>query len=164
MAYTNHAVRSQDYPSAEEAGCPGPHGSPPLVDQDLSPQARQAASLVKLSLIKPTERRAVAVFLGQADYQELSCLNSELMASLLLESLGRFVHANGGEIVHSMAIGNQGQVLNAIQQTIEMDGQTLVVLNAGMLFIHFPQACRRLCRTQLPPVQGENGNPRSLQS
>jgi len=111
-----------------------PPGS--LVDDKLSPEAREAARAVRLSLVEPVGRRAVAVFLGREDYQKVGGSHGRLMACLLLECLPRFIHARGGEVVHTMLFGDHGEVLNAVQHAISLDGQTRLALGAGLLFAH----------------------------
>lgn len=108
-----------------------------LIDANLSPEARAAGHAAELALIEPVGRRAVAVFLGRDDYEKVQIIGG-LMANLLLECLPRFIRQCGGQRVLAVRFTDRGDVINAIQSVVKVDGQDRKMLQDGHLFIHLP--------------------------
>ncbi|MCY2928905.1 MAG: ATP-binding protein [Planctomycetota bacterium] len=130
-------------------------GNGALIDADLTPTARQAERILGLSLTQAPGRRAVAVFLGKDDYDKVEYIVDELAGALMLECLGAFVRAGGGQVVKALRFGNGGEVVNAVQRSVAVGGVTRSHLVEGYLFVHGPD--QRVCvSAELIPVQYRN--------
>jgi len=137
----------------DPSGTPVPGSD--LVDRELSPEAGQARIAVAMSLIDMVGRRAVAVFLGRDDYQKVEDVHRPLKSRLMLECLPGFVHERDGEIAYAVLLGEHGEVVNPIQTTVTVRGQTRVLLRAGHLFIHFPDERVVVSAEPIPVFDGE---------
>ena len=110
-----------------------------LADTGLSSEAAEVGQTLVSSLIGPLERRTMAVFLGRQDFDRVEYPFGELMGTLMLETLSRFAHERGGEIVLATVLGEKGEVLHPTQETVEVDGKTRQFMRYGHMFIHFPK-------------------------
>jgi hypothetical protein len=109
-----------------------------LVDQVLSAQAAAAASNVRRSLINVASARTMAVFLERDDAVKILESFSRLEAYMMLECLSALVRQGQGEITLAARLGNDGEVYEAAQSTVNVAGQVRPLLRDGHLFIHFP--------------------------
>jgi SpoVK/Ycf46/Vps4 family AAA+-type ATPase len=128
-----HRLSDRNERALEEGGCG-------LVDLDLTPEAAQGATAVAHSLIEMPGRRAVAVFCGKADYDNVRNILPQLVADLLLECLPAFVRQLGGQIVYAVIPGDHRDkgARPAVQKMITIDRQPRRILAEGGLFIQLP--------------------------
>ena len=109
-----------------------------LPDQEpLTPDGTQARQLVAHTLIEPAGRRACAVFLGRDDYTKLQETVGFLMAHLYMECLPRFVRELGGEVVLTGQFAREG-VVNAVHETLTVDGRPRTYVFVGYIFLCLP--------------------------
>lgn len=112
----------------------------PLVDKDLTPEAERVRRALVHSLIEPVGRRACAVFLETDDYAKVEETVGAVMGCLLLECLPRLVRQLQGQIAFATMFSDRsGAVLNPIQHTVQVAGQTRPIVDTGYLFIHLPE-------------------------
>jgi hypothetical protein len=109
-----------------------------LVDLDLVPDAERAARSAKMSFIEAVGRRAVSVFLDRDDYDKVEHMFTETMGGLMIECLTAFTHSLNGQTALATRLDRNGSILNPVQHSIEVNGQTRNMLREGFLFIHFP--------------------------
>ena len=126
-----------------------------LVDSDLVPDAELAARSTTMSLIDAAGRRAVSVFLDRHDYEKVEHMPNEILGYLMVECLPAFIHGRSGQIAITTRLDDQGSILNPIQHTVEINGQTRNMLSEGFLFIHFPDD-RVVVSVEPVPVMGGN--------
>jgi hypothetical protein len=108
------------------------HGA--LVDIDLSKEAQQCRDMAIASQIFDEQRRASAVFLGRDNVDQVEKVVSILIGKVLLECLARFIHSRGAQVAWSTRFERDS--VNAIQQTVQIDGETRQFLRDGQLFIY----------------------------
>ena len=124
-----------------------------LVDPDLVPDAERAARSTTMSLIDAAGRRAVSVFLDRHDYEKVEHTLPEILGYLMVECLPAFVHGRNGQIAITTRLDDQGSILNPVQRSVEVNGQTRNMLHEGFLFIHFPDD-RVVVSVEPVPVMG----------
>lgn len=109
-----------------------------LVDSDLVPDAERAARSTTMSFIDATGRRAVSVFLDRDDYEKVEHMLTETLGRLMVECLSAFAHGRNGQIALTTRLDRNGNILNPVQHSVKVNGQTRNMLHEGLLFIHFP--------------------------
>jgi len=126
-----------------------------LVDLDLVPDAERAARSATMSFIEAVGRRAVSVFLDRDDYEKVEHMFTETLGCLMVECLASFAHGRNGQIALTTRLDRNGSILNPVQHSIEVNGQTHNMLYEGFLFIHFPD---ELVVVSVEPVPVMGGN------
>lgn len=110
-----------------------------LVDDDLTPEAEEAARTAEMSFIEDTSLRAISVFLRTKNHDDFrQCLTS-LLADMMQECLLEFVHANGGQVVLTTRINDRGQVITPIVKSVRIKDDERGFIRDGHVFIHFPK-------------------------
>jgi len=113
--------------------------------------------MVARSLIGATGRRAAAVFLGLEDYEKVEHDLGEIMANLMLECLQAFIEQRDGQTCFAPRLDPRADdVLNPIQTSIIVDGDTRQFLRCGLLFVHFPN--ERVVVSAEPCEYGASGS------
>ena len=109
-----------------------------FVDNDLTPEAQEAARTAQMSFIEDPGLRTISVFLRTKDHDDFSQCLTSLLADMMQECLLEFVHANGGQVVLANRINDRGQVVTPNVRSVRIEDDERGFIRDGHVFIHFP--------------------------
>jgi len=108
------------------------------VDTNLTEHSQRLQNLLQISTIESLERRTVAGFLEDGEYEDVSHVYPELLAQLLLECLPAYVHSTGGQVIWGTRMDRHEGPGSVAQRTVTLGGRVRRMLHDGSLFLHLP--------------------------
>ncbi len=127
----------KDMCDADRESCQDNAAECGFVDTELSAESAAALNRIGLAMLQSTQRRVVASFCGQENYEWVRKSRVRPIGMMMMECLARFVHHNNGEIVFAARI--RDNFLSTIQHSVCIDGQPRHILLEGTVFIRLPR-------------------------